>query len=176
MTDEVQPGDGGRAAERTGLEKFLKEAGWASYVVTLLGSTTLTGFISNATTKPRRAGLSEFTTLVTAGLAALALTLGVAIFVAIYQQSDPKPIGFPLAVLAICCIGGGTLAANVVGYMTVGFDELERALSTGPSGNPVVTVAVLLGAFIVAYGWIVAAQGAVVGYLLGRWAAILAAD
>ncbi|WP_020386070.1 hypothetical protein [Kribbella catacumbae] len=173
MTDNVQPGGGGQAAEVSGWEKFLIEAGWAAFAVTLLGSTSVTALISNASEKPGRAGAGDLGTLIVAGLAALALTLGVAIFVAIYQNSDPKPTSYPLAMLAIVCIGGGTLVANFLGFATVGMHDLTQAVSTNSNGNPVVTVGVLIGAFLIAYGWVVAAQGDIVGFLLGRWAAIL---
>jgi hypothetical protein len=176
MAHETQPGHGGESAELSVLDRFLTEAGWAAWVVTLLGSTSLAAFASNATTKPGRAGPGDFGTLVVAGVAALALTLGVALAVGIYEYSDPKPAGYQLVWIATASLFGGTLVANVLGFLTVGLEDLTHAVSANSNGHPVATLIAVVFAFVVAYGWVVAAQGAVVGFLLGRWAGILARD
>jgi len=151
-----------------------REAWWLAWVVTLVGSSSVSAFLSQLLTaaRPGTAGVGEVETLVLAGLAALALTLGVAFAVGIYEFSDDKLTGYPLAGMIILSLLAGAGVATALGVATVGVDDL--LLASSGYDNLVAKVFAILGAFFVAYGPVAAVQGALVGLGLGHWASALA--
>ena len=173
MAGYNQPG-GLEPQQHSVFQQMGREAWWLAWVVTLVGSSSVSAFLSQLLTaaRPGTAGVGEVETLVLAGLAALALTLGVAFAVGIYEFSDDKLTGYPLAGMIILSLLAGAGVATALGVATVGVDDL--LLASSGYDNLVAKVFAILGAFFVAYGPVAAVQGALVGLGLGHWASALA--
>lgn len=156
------------APPREPTRSFLAEAGWAAWIITLLGSTSLSGFLGTLADLPQKAGLSDGAVILSAALGGLAITLGVVF--AVVSLKSTRAAGHPAAMLAFGSILVGIAVANFVGIGAVGWDLVLSELSkTG--GTPLEKVIALVLACVITYGPIASAQAAVAGWLLGDWAA-----
>lgn len=154
MADQ-SPG-GSAAAQRTALDKRLKEAGLAAWLVTLLGSASLSAFLSTLVEDPAEAaGVGEFKVLFTAALAGLALTLGAAFAWAALKRGEYQ--GHAAGTVAALCMLAGITLANAIGIGSVSWEVVQEQLSAA-GGPPIQKALALTTACFITYGVVASLQ------------------
>lgn len=153
----------------------LSELGWASWIIGLLGSASLTGLLAQLSNLPGRGGIEDFVSVFVAALAGLALTIGVVLsYVAL---APGKLAGWPAVFVAGVCFVAGILVANLIGIGAVGTTAITTAsslISGAPAPLRLLLIPVV--ACVLTYGPIASLQAAVAGLLFGHWATLLAGE
>lgn len=153
------------------VEKRLIELGWASWVIGLIGSSSLSGFLAQLADPPGAADASDLERFVTAALGGLALTVGIVLSILLLQSGDLQ--GWALLAGLAACFGLGIAVANGLGIAMVGDYDLIRAASITGGPGPLNALLTFIFACVIAYGVVASLQAAVAGLLLGYWATLL---
>lgn len=156
--------------QESAMDRRLKELGLAIWVISLIGSSTLTGLLTTLLEGPATANLAGSVTFISAALGGFALTLGAAFAWAALRSG--KYQGNAAVMVAFVCLGTGILFANGVGIGTVGWDVVQKELA-GFGSAPILKLVALVSACFIVYGFIPAVQAIVSGLLLGHWLDLL---
>lgn len=148
------------------LDKRLEELGFATWLIALVGSSSLTGFLATFLGGPGAAGLSDVARFISAALGGLALTIGSAIATATLIRGEIQ--GHAAGAVAFFSLGIGILVANAIGIGTVGVDVVQERLDAA-SGGPIGMAFALLVACFITYGIVASFQALICGGLLGYW-------
>lgn len=142
----------------------------AVWVVTLIGSVSLSALLSTLIQGPEKAGVEDAVTFVSAALAGLALTLGAAFAWAALRRGTYQ--GHAAGTVAFLCLAAGIVIANFVGIGAVGADVVQQQLASA-GGAPILKAFALLTACFIVYGVVPGLQALVCGALLGHWLDLL---
>lgn len=161
---ELAPGEA--APQKSALDQRLTELGFAVWLITLLGSVSVSAFLATLVQGPSEAGVDDAVTFFNAALAGLALTVGTALAIAVLCRGEYQ--GHAAGTVATVCMGAGILLANAVGIGTVGWNVVQQQLNAS-GGAPLLKFFALVTACFIVYGFIPSLQAIVCGGLLGYW-------